>query len=112
MGNRFGRLRDRSGKRRHVSDVLKELLRRNDMDVEFSLRWAQSVWARVCGPQAARQSRPERLSDGKLVVGVRDTVWLQELSLRKADLLAVLRSEMPETVAPIAIKFILWTGRS
>lgn len=44
------------------------------------------AWPRLVGPEAARRSRPETLSNGRLVVAVDNSPWLQELSLRAAEL--------------------------
>ena len=101
----------RSGLRRHASEVLSDLLRRKDLDREFRLRWAQTVWSRVCGPEVAKRTWPEKIEGNRLTVGVSDSVWLQELSLKKNEFLEALARAMPDGVKPTEIRFKLRTGR-
>ncbi|MCR4402490.1 MAG: DUF721 domain-containing protein [Firmicutes bacterium] len=47
---------------------------------------AVDLWAEVVGPTAARASRATRCRDGVLFVVVESSVWANELSLLKADI--------------------------
>ena len=102
--------RKRAGQGRHVSELLGELLRSRDLDHKLRLRWAQTAWERACGTEVARWSRPEKFVGDKVVIGVSSSVWLQELSLRKTDLLAAMREHMPAEMAPTEIQVILRSG--
>lgn len=102
--------RKRAGQGRHVSELLGELLRSRDLDHKLRLRWAQTAWERACGTEVARWSRPEKFVGDKVVIGVSSSVWLQELSLRKTELLAALREHMPPEMAPSEIQLILRSG--
>jgi len=44
------------------------------------------AWERIVGPQIARNARPTRLDAKRLVVSVKNAVWMQELSLLREDI--------------------------
>ncbi|MBI4238312.1 MAG: DUF721 domain-containing protein [Deltaproteobacteria bacterium] len=46
------------------------------------------LWPRVVGESIARNATPIRMQDTTLLVGVRDSVWLQELTMLRPQLLA------------------------
>ena len=54
----------------------------------------QRVWSEVVGEEVARRSRPDRLRNGRLQVIVGDTVWLQQLSMLKPQILARLEAHL------------------
>ncbi len=45
-------------------------------------------WAERVGPEIARATRPHRVDGETLIVLVKDSAWMSELSLRSAELLA------------------------
>jgi predicted nucleic acid-binding Zn ribbon protein len=45
-------------------------------------------WAARVGPDIARAARPHRVDGETLIVLVRDSAWMSELSLRQQELLA------------------------
>ena len=47
----------------------------------------QEAWERLVSKEAARHSRPHRLSQGRLTVEVENSAWMYTLSLRKEPLL-------------------------
>ena len=49
-------------------------------------------WADRVGPEIARAARPHRIDGETLIVLVRDSSWLTELSLRQRELLARLNT--------------------
>jgi predicted nucleic acid-binding Zn ribbon protein len=49
-------------------------------------------WSALVGPEVARRARPGLLRAGTLEVIVDNSPWLQELSLRRAELLARLQA--------------------
>lgn len=76
------------------------------MTEEVQLYWARKAWPLVCG-HAARFSRPDHLRRGVLHVAVEDSVWVQEMSMRRAGLLAALKREMPVELHPVDLKFFV-----
>lgn len=57
--------------------------------------WAH--WEEVAGPLLAEHARPRRLRRGVLVIGVDDSLWMQELQLLKHELRARLNARVGRT---------------
>lgn len=49
-------------------------------------------WEERMGPEIARAARPQRVDGDTLIVGVASSAWLNELSLRQAELLGRLNA--------------------
>ncbi|HXG04948.1 MAG TPA: DciA family protein, partial [Candidatus Binatia bacterium] len=62
------------------------------------------AWPALVGPDLARRSRPLRLHGTTLEVGVDNSPWLSELTLRAADLVGRVRSRF---AAVTALRFVL-----
>src|SRR5262245_35849659 len=56
-------------------------------------------WSSVVGREIARRTQPGRLEQGCLTVTVDNSPWLQELTLRQAELTARLTETFPEVRA-------------
>ena len=62
---------------------------------------ALEAWPRVVGPAVAAAARPVAvMSDGTLIVAVRSSAWMNELSLMERDLLEALNRANPS--APLS----------
>lgn len=62
---------------------------------------ALEAWPRVVGPAVAAAARPISVTaDGTLLVAVRSSAWMNELSLMERDLLEALNRENPS--APLS----------
>lgn len=70
---------------------------------EYHIRRA---WSALVGPDMARRTRPQSLTNGCLHVVVDNSPWLHELTLRAAELTARLNAESP---AVRALRFTLGT---
>jgi hypothetical protein len=78
---------------RAVADVLIAAVPQlSDRLPEYHIRRA---WAALVGPDMARRTRPQSLSNGCLHVVVDNSPWLHELTLRVAELTARLAAETP-----------------
>lgn len=60
-----------------------------------------SAWKDIVGPLLASRSHPWRFRDSVLYVAVQNNSWLQELYLRKADILEQCRKIIPEDIKEI-----------
>jgi hypothetical protein len=58
-------------------------------------------WADIVGPEGSRRSRPESLRQGVLTVIVDSSPWLQELTLRSGDLLALVQASHGRAVTSL-----------
>ena len=82
----------RGGPPRHVAAALGPLLERLGLapgleDARIFTDWEASV-----GPEIGRVSRPHRLDGGVLVVHVRGSAWMSELSFRRDEILGRLNA--------------------
>ena len=94
----------KQGTPRAVADVLISAVPQlSDRLPEYHLRRA---WAALVGPDMARRTRPQSLTNGCLHVVVDNSPWLHELTLRAAELTARLSAESP---AVRSLRFTLGT---
>ena len=78
---------------RAVADVLISAVPQlSDRLPEYHIRRA---WAALVGPDMARRTRPQSLTNGCLHVVVDNSPWLHELTLRAPELTARLGAEHP-----------------
>ncbi len=80
-----------------ISKVVWELLSRSGLGSPGRTERLQEDWAQVVGDQLARHSRVVRVSRGVLEVVVSSSALLQELSFRRAEILALLQKRWPQT---------------
>jgi predicted nucleic acid-binding Zn ribbon protein len=78
----------RGGRPRLLGEALPALL--ETLGVAAPLEDARifAHWAEIVGPEIARVARPHRLDAGTLIVHVKSSPWMAELSLRRSELLA------------------------
>lgn len=81
----------KQGTPRAIADVLVSAVPQlSDRLVEYNIRRA---WATLVGPDMARRTRPQSLTNGCLHVVVDNSPWLHELTLRASELTARLGAE-------------------
>ncbi|AKI98130.1 DUF721 domain-containing protein [Kosmotoga pacifica] len=66
-----------------LSDVLDELSRTNPLLKKLKILRLKNEWPEIVGAVVAQHSRIVDYSEGTLVVGADDGVWLHELSIKK-----------------------------
>lgn len=93
---------------RAIGDILPDALPQlGERLAEVRLR---QNWASAVGAELARRSRPDILAEGCLTVVVDNSPWLQELSLRHAEILTMVRRACPSvralrlTVGPLPVE--------
>ena len=74
-----------------IGEVLKTVFARIESEKLFSKEDVDALWKRIAGESAFRHSRPASLRKKVLVVRVDSSGWLQELSMRKRELLKGLK---------------------
>lgn len=77
---------ERRGPPRPLGTLLDQLLKSWGLDRLSREREVFARWAEALGEPLARQIRPVAIHHGCLVIGVRDSVWMQELQFMKSDL--------------------------
>jgi predicted nucleic acid-binding Zn ribbon protein len=65
----------------------------------------QSSWPAAVGDRVAAEATPVSESEGVVTVACRSATWAQELDLLAGDMLAKLRSELPEGADLAALRF-------
>jgi len=94
----------RSGAPRNIADVLAAAVPQiADRLPEYRIR---KGWSALVGPDVARRTRPQSLTNGCLHVLVDNSPWLHELTLRAAELTARLHARF-DTVR--SLRFTLGT---
>jgi predicted nucleic acid-binding Zn ribbon protein len=84
-----------------ISDALKSFLDKQGLAKRVGQAMALEAWPRVVGPAVAAAARPLAVtSDGTLIVAVRSSAWMNELSLMERDLLEALNRANPS--APLS----------
>ena len=77
----------RAGKPQLVGDLLSRVLNRKGLGAKLEAASVIPEWESLVGPQIAAVTRPQRVSEGVLFVGVANSPWMMELNLMKADLM-------------------------
>ncbi len=92
----MGRTPTRSPTR--IADVLADVLARLPVTRSIDDYRIWLAWDEVVGPTVARNAQPTRLDQRRLVVAVRNTAWMQELSMMRHELCARLNEWMGREV--------------
>ena len=84
----MNRTRDpNAGKPQPLGDLLTRFLDRSGLGTKIETAAVIPEWADRVGPQIAAVTEPLRVSDGTLIVAVRNSAWMMELNLMKAELM-------------------------
>ncbi|HEY5615753.1 MAG TPA: DUF721 domain-containing protein [Bacteroidota bacterium] len=88
-----------------IGAVLGELA--EDLGIQGKLRQYEAVtrWADIVGQRIAEEAEPQKIEKGVLLVRVRKSVWRNELTMRKSEILTKLNQAIGEAVIK-DIKFL------
>lgn len=81
----------RAGKITPIGEIIHGVFARIENEKNLSKEEVGSLWKEACGAQAAGHSSPMTLKKGILTVWVDSSGWMQELSLRKREILKALK---------------------
>ena len=90
-----------------IGDVLKNVFSEIEKKQEFSEDQVIKLWKDLTGETGFRHSRPEALKKKALTVRVDNSAWMQELVLRKRQLLKGLKGFLEKIKS---LKFISGSG--
>ena len=85
------RVRQRGGAR-SVGSVIDRVLARLGVDEVVDRYRVFGEWSALLGSDIARAARPQRLDGDVLIVGVASPAWMNELSLRRVEILRSLNA--------------------
>lgn len=84
-----------------LGDTLRRFLDQRGLSKRVGQATALETWAGVVGPAVAAATKPLSVtSDGTLIVAVRSSAWMNELSLMERELLEALNRTNPS--APLS----------
>lgn len=93
-----------------VGDVLGELLEKQGLGTQLRRMAAVDVWADAAGEKIAQVTRAKTVVASTLVVEVRSSAWLTELSLMKGALLERVNTTLEKDGAIDRIVLTLMEG--
>lgn len=76
-----------SGGPQLVGDLVGRFLQRRGLSARVEAASVVPEWPSLVGPRIAAVTRPQRVSDGVLFVGVTSSPWMMELNLMKEELM-------------------------
>ena len=78
----------------HISDVINAILKdiRPCADTGMAKIW--ELWQKSVGETIAKEAKPGAFKDGILIVHVSSSVWMQQLTFLKRDILCKLNSDL------------------
>lgn len=82
--SRHGRV---AGTPQMVGDIVGRFLKKRGLTGKVEAASVIPEWPDLVGPQITRVTRPLRVSEGVLFVGVTSSAWMMELNLMKSDLM-------------------------
>ena len=104
----MSRTRDtKAGKPQPLGDLLTGFLDRSGLGPRIQAAAVIPEWAERVGPAIAAVTEPIRVSDGTLIVAVRNSAWMMELNLMKADLIRKLNAGRPREGRVRQIVFVM-----
>lgn len=90
MSNDFKNKRPKSNPEA-VAKILGLALKRYGLEKKVAQYAFVQRWADVVGPEVAKKTKPESIHRGVLIVKVINSVWAQELSMRRGEFLTRLQ---------------------
>jgi len=81
-----------------LGDELERLVENQGWAATMPTATLMGAWDRLVGPDVAAHCRPERLTDGELVLVAESTAWATQLRLLSRSILERLRAEVGEGV--------------
>jgi len=92
----------RSGFRRsgvtRIGSFVKSTLQDLGVQEKILEQRALAKWREIVGPQIAASSRPDRIRDGVLFVACKSSMWSNELSLHKQDIVKRLNAAVGKQI--------------
>jgi len=89
---------EQGGGPRRLAELLGQVCSRLGLQRDLDDYRLWQAWDEVVGPLVARNAQPIRLDGRRLVVAVRSTTWMQELSLLRHDLCGRLNAWMAREI--------------
>jgi hypothetical protein len=82
----------------NLADVLKILYAKYPELIQAAAFDLNSAWSKVTGNTISEISRPDMMLNGRLVVIVKDSVWMAQLSILKGEVIKSINQELGSDV--------------
>lgn len=79
-----------------IDGVVKSVIERLDKQSNPTSDDIAKIWKEIAGEKAFRHSRPNSLRKKRLVINVDASAWLYELTMKKGELLKMLKEKVGE----------------
>jgi len=89
----------------HISGVIKNFLKKTGLEKAVAQQGSLEIWPSVVGTNVAKNTTPESVEHGVLVVRVSTPAWRQELQFQKKEIIKNLNKELKNNIVK-DIKFI------
>lgn len=81
-----------------IGSAIKSLLEQYGLDVRMKQYEVLEIWDAAVGEQIAKATKPEKIDRGVLTVRVEKSVWRNELSYMKKEIIEKLNMLMQEEI--------------
>ena len=81
-----------------VSNIIEKVMKQLGLTKRYNEQKAVLIWNNVVGERILKRTQPLYAQDGKLVVEVENSAWMNELSFLKTDIIAKLNKELGDWV--------------
>ncbi len=81
---------------RMLKDILKEFFESREMPAEYDLGLVSRIWEKVMGDSIGRNAEVLSFKRGLLKIKTSNSVWRNELSLQKMEIIDQLNAELNE----------------
>ena len=96
-----------------IADILKDVFTRLESEQTLPRDTLEAHWKEIAGELAAKHSFPADLRKNELTVRVDSSVWLQELTIKKRELLKALKRVLgKDTISEIHFKIGDFNGKN
>lgn len=95
-----------------LSKALPQILQQLNLGERLREGRIMDLWADVVGPTVAERSRPVKCRDGILTVAVSSSVWLQQLTMMRRDIVRMFAERIgPQAITDIQFTALGWSER-
>jgi predicted nucleic acid-binding Zn ribbon protein len=83
---------------KRVGNIIEKVMKQLGLSKRYNEQKAVLAWDRVVGERIRKKTHPLYARDGKLVVEVENSAWMNELSFLKSDIITKLNRDLGDWV--------------
>ncbi len=89
---------NRPGQLIHLSDVLKDALKKYRPAMDTSMTRIWDIWDQAVGKPIAMNAKPDSFKDGTLMVNVSSSTWIHQLSFLEKEMISNLNRHLNQAL--------------